>query len=127
MAQARGLPVKAFWIFLLAAAVGAFGGALSAGFQYLLRALQGEAMGSGEQMSQVVPDLRTIERLLVPTLGGLAAAMVLLLVRNQRWPFGITDIIELIATRKGTIRPLHSLAQILSSACSISPPPWPRC
>ena len=32
---------------------------------------------------------------------------------------GITDVIELIATRKGTIRPIQSLVQILSSACSI--------
>lgn len=120
MAQARGLPVKAFWIFLLAASVGGLGGLLSVGFQNLLLALQGIAMGSEDRMSDVVPTLDTLQRLLVPTLGGLLAALLLRLIADQRFPFGITDIIELIATRKGTIRPIQSLVQILSSACSIS-------
>ncbi len=120
MAQARGLPVKAFWIFLLAASVGGLGGLLSVGFQRLLSALQVISMGSDILMSDLVPSLSTIERLLIPTFGGLLAALLLRLINNQRWPFGITDIIELIATRKGTIRPTHALVQIVSSACSIS-------
>ncbi len=120
MAQARGLPVKAFWIFLLAASVGGLGGLLSVGFQKLLMAFQVIAMGSDGLMSDLVPSLGTIERLIIPTFGGLLAALLLRLINNQRWPFGITDIIELIATRKGTIRPTHALVQIVSSACSIS-------
>src|SRR5690606_36061790 len=120
MAQARGLPVKAFGLFLAAAAVGALGGLLSAFFQRLLLALQALAMGSDGKLNDVVPTLRVEERLLVPTIGGLLAALLLRLIRDQRGPFGITDIIELIATRKGTIRPLHSLVQIVSSAYSIA-------
>jgi CIC family chloride channel protein len=122
MAQTRGIPVKAFWIFLLAASVGGLGGLLSVGFQKLLGLLQVLAMGGSttSRMSDIAETLDPLQRLLVPTAGGLAAALLLATIKGQRWPFGITDIIELIATRKGVIRPLHALVQVLSSACAIA-------
>ncbi|MEZ5963862.1 MAG: chloride channel protein [Planctomycetota bacterium] len=120
MAQARGNPVKPFWLYVLAAAVGGLGGLLNVGFQKLLVALQALAMGDGGDLDRVAGTISVAERLVVPTLGGLLAALCLRLIRDQRGPFGITDAIELVATRKGTIRPLQSLVQIVSSACSIS-------
>lgn len=120
MAQPRGQPVRAFWIYVLAAGVGGLGGLLSVAFQALLVALQTLAMGDGSNPDRVAASLSVPERLIVPTLGGILAALCLRLIRDQRGPFGITDVIELVATRKGTIRPLHSLVQIVSSACSIS-------
>lgn len=120
MAQPRGHPVRAFWIFLLAAAVGGLGGLLSAGFQELLSGLQDVAMGFGGNPEKIAPTLSSLNLLIVPTVGGLLAALSLRIIANQRGPFGITDVIELVATRKGTIRPLQSLVQIVSSACSIA-------
>jgi len=120
MAQPRGHPVKAFWIYVLAAAVGGVGGLLSVAFQALLAALQTLAMGDGADPDRVAATLSITERLIIPTLGGVLAALCLRLIKDQRGPFGITDVIELVSTRKGTIRPLHSLVQIISSACSIS-------
>lgn len=120
MAQPRGHPVKAFRIFVLAAVVGGLGGLLSVAFQGILVALQELAMGAAGDLEDIAETLGTAERLLIPTLGGFVAALCLRLIRDARGPFGITDVIELVATRKGTIRPLHSLVQIVSSACSIA-------
>jgi CIC family chloride channel protein len=80
------------------------------------------------------------QTLLVPTAGGLAAGLVLLLVRGKKPPFGIADLVVLVQLRKGTIRFRESLVQIVSSACTIGPAaasaarartrrsrqPWPR-
>lgn len=120
MTRARGLPVQAFGIFILAATVGVAGGLLSVGFQHLLDFLQVLFMGAGGPTAQVARSLDTVQRVLVPAVGGLGAGLLLLLVRNRRGPFGITDIIELVATRRGQIRPFTSVGQILSSACSIA-------
>ena len=57
--------------------------------------------------------------MLVPTLGGVLAGAVLWLLSNKRAPFGISDIIGLVALRRGTIRIRDSLVQIVSSACTI--------
>ncbi len=120
MARARGLPVQAFGIFILAASVGVAGGLLSVAFQQLLDLLQQWFMGASGPTATVARSLDTVQRVLVPAGGGLVAAILLLVVRNQRGPFGITDIIELVATRRGGIKPFTSLGQILSSACSIA-------
>lgn len=120
MTRARGLPVQAFGIFILAATVGVAGGLLSVGFQRLLDILQELFMGAGGLTAEVARSLDTTQRVLVPAVGGLVAGLLLLLVRNRRGPFGITDIIELVATRRGQIQPLTSFGQILSSACSIA-------
>ena len=123
MARAKGIPIGAFAIFLLAAVIGAGGGVLGAGFQKFLDWIQVTLIGPtgpGRLLSDAVRNnLTPLWTVLLPALGGVAAGLVLYLVRWQRAPFGITDIIGLIQRRKGTIRVTDSAVQTLSSACTI--------
>jgi CIC family chloride channel protein len=119
MGGAKGIPRRALGVFALAAAIGVAGGLLGTGFQHALDWLQHTLVGPGERLSDAVRgNLSALQTVLVPTAGGVAAGLLLLLVRRPS-PFGITDIIGLVALRKGSIRLRDSLVQILSSACTI--------
>ena len=114
MGGPKSVPTRTVGIFLLAALIGVAGGLLGAGFQHMLVWIQNTLVGEGDQLSDAVrTHLSTWQTLLVPTLGGVAAGLALMLRRDAKAPFGITDIIGLVALRKGTIRFRDSLAQIL--------------
>ncbi|MCK5943936.1 MAG: chloride channel protein, partial [Planctomycetes bacterium] len=117
----KGLPLRTFAIFLLAAVIGVAGGVLGSFFQRGLNWLQQWFTGgSGSNMSEAVrANLTWWQTLLVPTLGGLAAGSVLLLLRGKRPPFGVSDLVGLVQLRKGVLRVRESLVQIVSSACTI--------
>jgi len=119
--QQKGLPLRTFAIFLLAAVIGVAGGVLGSFFQRGLNWLQEWFTGgSGSHMSEAVRDnLEWWQTLLVPTLGGLAAGTALLLLRGQKPPFGVSDLVGLVQLRKGVLRFRQSLIQIVSSACTI--------
>jgi CIC family chloride channel protein len=140
MAQQKGLPLRAFAIFLLAAVVGVAGGLLGSGFQKGLDAIQNLLTGrdhlvdpqtgayvldaNGDRILQTLPDavrehLTPWQRLLVPTLGGLVAGLVLLLLRGRKPPFGLADLVVMVQLRKGALRLRETLVQMLSSACTI--------
>ena len=152
MVGTKGIPVRAFAIYLLAAVIGVAGGLLGSGFQLGLNELQqlltGQhavemaAPGSSPQLliprmppwkdladtqktihvmeplSHAVHRLPVWRVLAVPTLGGLVAGLILLLLKRKA-PFGITDIIGMVQLRRGTIRLRDSALQILSAACTI--------
>ncbi|MGC6486805.1 MAG: chloride channel protein [Planctomycetota bacterium] len=117
----KGLPLRTFAIFLLAAVIGVAGGVLGSFFQLGLNWLQEQLTGgSGAQMSEAVrANLTWWQTLLVPTLGGLAAGSVLLLLRGDRPPFGVADLVGIVQLRKGALRFRQSLVTIVSSACTI--------
>ena len=117
----KGLPLRTFAIFLLAAVIGVAGGVLGSFFQLGLNWLQEQLTGgSGAQMSEAVrANLSWWQALLVPTLGGLAAGAVLLLLRGDRPPFGVADLVGIVQLRKGALRFRQSLVTIVSSACTI--------
>jgi len=121
MAGAKGTPLKAFAIFLLAAAIGTAGGLLGVGFQKGLDWIQHVLTGQGshDHLADAVRALSVPWIVLVPTIGGVAAGVLLLLVPGKKAPFGITDIIGLVQLRKGGLRLRDSVLQILSSACTI--------
>lgn len=127
MARAKGYPLRAFALFVLAAAIGAGGGLFGAWFQRLLTAIQhlliglfaDEPVWQGKDLADAVPKLSTLHTLLMPTIGGLLAGTLLLFLGKARPPFGISDIMVLVARRRGTIRVGESTLQTLSSACSI--------
>ncbi len=120
MGGPKGIPVRALVVFALAAAIGVAGGLLGAGFQHALVWLQHLPIGPGKVLSTAVQqNLSPLQTVLVPTVGGVLAGLVLLLVRRRGAPFGITEIIGLVTLRKGTIRLRDSLVQIISSACTI--------
>jgi CIC family chloride channel protein len=120
MQQQKGIPLRAFAIFLLAAIIGVVGGLLGSGFQMGLDWIQHFLCGPGPTLSAaVLANLTWWQTLLVPTAGGLAAGLVLLLLRGKKAPFGVADLIGLVQLRKGSIRLRECLVQILSSACTI--------
>ncbi|MGE3174718.1 MAG: chloride channel protein [Planctomycetota bacterium] len=120
MGGAKGIPGRAVAVFALAAVIGVAGGLLGAGFQHLLLWLQHVLVGPGDRLSEAVSEhLSPVQTVLVPTAGGVLAGLVLLLVRRRPAPFGIAEIIGIVALRKGAIRIRDSLLQIVSSACTI--------
>jgi CIC family chloride channel protein len=120
MQQQKGIPLRAFAIFLLAAIIGVAGGLLGSAFQKGLDWIQRFFCGPGATLSTAVrTNLEWWQTLLVPTAGGLAAGLVLLLLRGRKPPFGIADLVALVQLRKGTIRLRECLLQIVSSACTI--------
>jgi len=127
MQKPKGIPLRAFAIFLLAAVIGLLGGLLGSAFQmgviWIQQKLTGMKVmpdGELEPLSEAVSaHLTWWQTLLVPTLGGLAAGLVLLLLRGKKAPFGVADLVVLVQLRKGTIRLRESLVQIVSSACTI--------
>ena len=112
----KGLPLRTFAIFLLAAVIGVAGGVLGSFFQRGLNLLQEWLTGgSGAGMSEAVREnLSWWQALLVPTIGGLAAGSVLMLLRGKRPPFGIADLVGLVQLRKGVLRIRQSIVQIIS-------------
>lgn len=122
MTKQKGLPLRAFAIFLLAAVVGVAGGLLGSGFQKGLDAIQ--SLLTGRDAGQSLPDavranLAWWQTLLVPTVGGLCAGFVLLLLRGKRPPFGIADLVVMVQLRKGALRLRDTVVQLVSSACTI--------
>lgn len=122
MTKQKGLPLRAFAIFLLAAVVGVAGGLLGSGFQTGLDAIQNLLTGRGGQ--QTLPDavranLAWWQTLLVPTIGGLCAGLVLLALGGKKPPFGIADLVIMVQLRKGALRLRDTVVQMISSACTI--------
>jgi CIC family chloride channel protein len=128
MLKPKGLPLRAYAIFLLAAVIGVVGGALGSWFLLGLEWIQATVTGNDPAaarqdpqwaLSTAVEQLPWWQILLVPTAGGFAAGLVLLLLRGKKPPFGLADLVVLVQLRKGAIRLRESLAQIVSSACTI--------
>ena len=120
MQKQKGLPLRAFAIFLLAAIIGVAGGLLGSAFQQGLNWIQHFLTGPGATLSGAVrANLTWWQTLLVPTVGGLAAGAVLLLLRGRKPPFGVADLVVLVQLRKGSLRLRESFVQIVSSACTI--------
>lgn len=127
MGKAKGTPLRAFAIFLLAAVVGLAGGLLGSAFLHAVNWLQATltgvhgAAGETAKLSEAVRNhLNWWQTLLLPTAGGLAAGLLLLLLRGKKPPFGVADLVVLVQLRKRTIRLRESLVQILSSICTIA-------
>lgn len=119
MAEAKATPLRALAIFGLAAVIGAGGGMFGAWFQRLLTAIQHLLIGEGDDIAAAVERLPAWRTVLMPTLGGLLAGTLLLLLRHKKPPFGISDIMVLVTRRRGSIRVGESALQTLSSACTI--------
>lgn len=123
----KATPIKGSGILLLAAAIGALGGFLGSGFQQGVLALTSLLVefltGSGETTDSVVDAALALEwwqRILLPAVGGVVAALLLVPFGRDSSPFGIADIVGLVALRRGTIRVRNSLMQIASSAATIA-------
>ncbi len=120
MGRHKGIPLRAFAIYLLAGFTGIAGGLLGCAFQQGLNWIQHLFAGPGKTLSASVRDnLSWWQTLLVPTVGGFVGGLCLLLLRGKKPPFGISDLVMLVQLRKGTIKVRESLVQIVSSACTI--------
>ncbi len=129
MPKQKGLPLRAFAIFLLAAVIGVAGGFLGSkfldGLEWIQDALTQRRVVDGPDGARqsfptaIEENLTWWQTLLVPTIGGLVAGCLLLLLRGKKPAFGLADLVVLVQLRKGTIRLRESLVQTLSSACTI--------
>lgn len=122
MPKQKGLPLRAFAIFLLAAVIGVAGGLLGSLFLDALEWIQRLLTGGRRDealATAVAHNLTWWQTLLVPTAGGLVAGLFLLILRGKKPPFGLADLVVLVQLRKGTIRLRESLVQTVSSACTI--------
>jgi CIC family chloride channel protein len=117
MTERRGLSLDSAWIYLQAAAIGLFGGWLGVAFRLGIDWLQVRLMGKG---APVDVRLAPYESVLFPILGALLAAACLRAIGNRRGPFGISDTVELAATRRGNVSVKDSLFQIVSSGFTIA-------
>lgn len=120
MQKPKGIPLRAFAIFLLAAIIGLVGGLLGSWFLLGLGWIQHLLVGPGDTLSvAVTTNLQWWQTLLVPAAGGFVGGLALLLLRGKRPPFGVADLVCLVQLRKGAIRLRECLVQIVSSACTI--------
>ncbi|MBL8752326.1 MAG: chloride channel protein [Planctomycetes bacterium] len=132
MQKPKGLPLRAFQIFLLAAVIGVAGGFLGSkfldGLEWLQNTLtqrrfavdpEGVLHPAQSLPKAISENLAWWQTLLIPTAGGLVAGLVLLMLRGKKPPFGLADLVVLVQLRKGTIHLRESLVQTLSSACTI--------
>lgn len=120
MPKPKGIPLRAFAIYLLAALVGIAGGCIGSGFLHGLEWIQHLLVGPGESLSAAVAaNLTWWQTLLVPAVGGFVAGLALLPLRGRKPPFGVADLVALVQLRKGAIRLRECVWQIVSSACTI--------
>ncbi len=116
---------------MLAAIVGACGGLAGFYFRETLLWLQETLMGNpavmetsqevgGRSIVEAGRNLTNLWTVLMPAIGGIAAGLILLLIGKRHCPFGISDIMELVASRRSRIPFVRSFLQICSSACSLA-------
>jgi CIC family chloride channel protein len=103
-----------FW----AALVGLCGAITSVVFREALTRLQIFFLHSASPLEGVASDLPWWSRILVPTCGGLAAGVILLLAR--RWSEQRMDFMEVVALGNGIMRVRATLVKSLSSLITIS-------
>ncbi|MCC6671098.1 MAG: chloride channel protein [Planctomycetes bacterium] len=119
MGGAQRLPFRSLALVALAAGVGILGGLGAAGFRALVDGVQMLCLGQGGSVVSAGAALAWWQRLLAPTAGGLLAGCVLLALKGRPHPFGIGDMVVLVATRRERISARRSFLQVLSSALSI--------
>jgi CIC family chloride channel protein len=119
MPQEQRFPTRATRLLVFASLIGLAGGLLGAAFRWFTYALQRLFLGPGASIVEAAQSLQPWQRLLIPTMGGVLAALVLRQIAYRRGPFGIADVMELVLTRTGAIRVKDAVTQILSSALTI--------
>ncbi|MCB9898744.1 MAG: chloride channel protein [Planctomycetes bacterium] len=107
-------------IYVHAAVVGVLGAFCGIGFQGLVDVLQATVTRRTGRILDVARSLPWWERLLVPTLGGLAAALVVRLLVKRTSAFGVSDLMEVVSLRRLRVRMGSTVGRSLSSACVIA-------
>ena len=120
MTKARRLPLATSGIFVLAALVGGLGGLAGVGFREGLLLMQELLMDQRGSMVDAASGLSVPMRIAIPAAGGLAAGLILWLLRKELTPFGVSDTMDMVGNRRSFVHPFRSLAQVASSACSLA-------
>ena len=107
-------------IYVQAALVGVLGAFAGIGFQWLVDRLQSLATGRTGHILDVARTLAWWQRLLVPTVGGLVAVLVVRFLVKRTTAFGVSDLMEVVSLRRLRVRGGPTLARCLSSACVIA-------
>lgn len=104
---------------LLAGLVGIIGGLVNLSFYFSLNFLTGFMAEESGDLVQIAQMLPPIYRLVIPTLGGLAAGLVLYHGLRLAGPQGATNILEVVVAGDGRLRMRSALVKAFSSLLSI--------
>lgn len=111
--------VQPFSLIALACGVGAVTGCGAIIFAELIKLVQWVAIGSMELPLYVLPNLEWWRILLVPAIGGLLVAPLVVLASREARGHGVPEVIESILFRGGKIHPQVAFIKALSSALTI--------
>lgn len=106
--------------FLFAAVVGALGGVIAVAFQALVEVAQQLAAGPGASILDAARSLAWWQRLIVPAVGGLVAALLIRSFAPRAQPFGISGIMEAVSVRRRRIDSRPIIVRALASVAVIS-------
>lgn len=111
--------VQPFSLIVQACAVGLVTGCGAIAFSELIHLVEWLALGSHDLPLHVVPELPWYRIVLVPTVGGLLLAPLLLLASREAGGHGVPEVIESVSLGSGKIRPRVALIKSFASALTI--------
>ena len=111
--------VQPFSLILQACAVGVITGIGAIAFAELIHLVEWLALGSDTLPLHILPDLPWYRILLIPTLGGLLVAPLVLIAAREAGGHGVPEVIESVALGGGKIQPRVAIVKSLASALTI--------
>jgi chloride channel protein, CIC family len=105
---------------LMAAVVGVLGALASVAYSICSRFTQWALLGRAGELVEISQSLPSWQRVLIPTLGGVGAGLVLFLGLRLISNPGLTNLLEVVVAGDGRLRLRPALLNALSSLISIS-------
>ena len=109
---------EAFHLFL-AAFIGVIGGLVNLVFLFLVNSIQWIVFWQSDSPGDLAQGLSSFERIIIPTLGGLLAGLVLLLRTHLSGNKKVTNVLEAVAVGDGRLGMRATLIHAWSSLLSI--------
>ena len=104
---------------VLAAFIGVIGGLVNLVFLFLVNSIQWIVFGQSDSPAVLAQGLSSFERIIIPTLGGLLAGLVLLLRIHLSGSKKVTNVLEAVAVGDGRLGMRATLIHAWSSLLSI--------
>lgn len=111
--------MQPFSLVVQACAVGLITGCGAVAFAELIHLVEWLVLGSHDLPLHVVPELPWYRLLLVPTLGGVLLAPLVLLASREAGGHGVPEVIESVSLGSGKILPRVALIKSFASALTI--------
>jgi CIC family chloride channel protein len=108
------------YIIILAIIVGILGGFGAIGFRKLIAFFQNFAIGSSDDVLDVLSQLPWYIKLIVPILGALVVGPLIYFLAREAKGHGVPEVMEAVALKNGRIRPRVVLVKAFASAITIA-------